>query len=87
MPLRSPPPTLKLIAFDLDGTLWSPDMYMLWSGGSPFTKITSTLLKDTLGKDVRLLGCTGEVLDLCSSSDVVVAWVRILSQQFVFVYW
>ena len=23
----------RLIAFDLDGTLWSPDMYMLWDGG------------------------------------------------------
>lgn len=26
----------KLVAFDLDGTIWTPDMYML-DGGSPFT--------------------------------------------------
>ena len=27
----------KLIAFDLDGTVWSPEMYELWNcGGSPF---------------------------------------------------
>ena len=24
-------------AFDLDGTIWSPDMYELWGGGSPFS--------------------------------------------------
>ena len=22
----------KLIGFDLDGTIWSPDMYQLWGG-------------------------------------------------------
>jgi len=26
-----------LIAFDLDGTVWTPDMYELWGGGAPFT--------------------------------------------------
>ena len=24
----------KLVAFDLDGTIWSPDMYELWGGGA-----------------------------------------------------
>lgn len=32
----------KLVAFDLDGTIWTPDMYML-SGGAPF-KISKFLL-------------------------------------------
>ena len=26
----------KLVVFDLDGTIWTPDMYML-NGGSPFS--------------------------------------------------
>ncbi|GMI04402.1 hypothetical protein TrLO_g9676 [Triparma laevis f. longispina] len=60
-PLPSNKP--KLIAFDLDGTIWSPDMYMLWGGGSPFTPQSSVLLKDCSNKDVKLLGISGEILD------------------------
>mmetsp|Transcript_9105 Transcript_9105/g.13705 ORF Transcript_9105/g.13705 Transcript_9105/m.13705 type:complete len:185 (-) Transcript_9105:100-654(-) len=54
----------KLIAFDLDGTIWSPDMYMLWGGGSPFKVVgdgTEKLL-DCSGATVRLLGVSGRVL-------------------------
>lgn len=29
----------KIVALDLDGTVWSPDMYMLWGGGAPFTQV------------------------------------------------
>ena len=25
------------VVFDLDGCVWSPDMYMLWGGGAPFS--------------------------------------------------
>ena len=32
--LAMTPRTPKLVAFDLDGTVWTPDMYMLWGGGA-----------------------------------------------------
>ncbi len=54
---------LKLVAFDLDGTIWSPDMYMLWGGGAPFNQVSPTHLKDRSGQSVNLLGVSGEVLD------------------------
>ena len=37
----------KLVAFDLDGTNWSPDMYMIWGGGAPFTVSSPTELDDS----------------------------------------
>lgn len=54
----------KLVAFDLDGTVWTPDMYQLWSsGGSPFSaKNPQSELVDRAGQSVRLLGVVGEIL-------------------------
>jgi magnesium-dependent phosphatase 1 len=54
----------KLIAFDLDGTLWSPDMYQLWGGGSPFQVVDdgTKYLRDRVGAKVRLLGISGRLL-------------------------
>ena len=55
----------KLIAFDLDGTVWSPDMYMLWGGGAPFSRVGdgSRSLQDRKGETVRLLGVSGPVFE------------------------
>ncbi|KAJ1403576.1 magnesium-dependent phosphatase-1 [Ochromonadaceae sp. CCMP2298] len=71
---------LKLVAFDLDGTIWSPDMYQLWGGGAPFSNSPSNGdLLDCSGRTVRLLGISAEVLhelkDDPDLSDVKVAWV------------
>ena len=71
----------KLIAFDLDGTIWSPDMYQLWGGGSPFTIINdgTEKLKDKSNTTVRLLGISGKILQELKTDlkwkDTKVAWV------------
>ena len=52
----------KLFVWDLDGTLWSPEMYQLY-GGSPFSLHLSSLdLKDRRGERVSLLGDAREIL-------------------------
>eukprot|EP00760_Papus_ankaliazontas_P034822 PhM_4_TR7509/c0_g1_i2/m.84503/K17619/MDP1; magnesium-dependent phosphatase 1 len=55
----------KVVAFDLDGTLWAPEMYELWGGGAPFTKhhTQKHVLVDRAGVHVRLLGISGQVLE------------------------
>ena len=71
----------KLIAFDLDGTIWTPDMYQLWGGGSPFTVDGDGTKKlfDRSGTPVKLLGISSHILQTLKSdekwSDTVVAWV------------
>lgn len=53
----------KLVGFDLDGTLWSPDMCQLWGGGSPFRYAPNKIdLLDRSGSSVRLLGKTRHIL-------------------------
>jgi magnesium-dependent phosphatase 1 len=54
---------LKLVAFDLDGTIWNPEMYQLWGGGAPFQVVPQTnALVDRQGTAVKLLGISAEVL-------------------------
>jgi magnesium-dependent phosphatase 1 len=54
---------LKLVAFDLDGTIWNPEMYQLWGGGPPFNVVPNTNdLVDRNGTKVKLLGISAEVL-------------------------
>jgi len=69
----------KLVAFDLDGTIWSPDMYMLWGGGSPFRFISNEELRDSINAKVKLLGISGDILDTIATAeewkDTQVAWV------------
>eukprot|EP00944_MAST-04C_sp_MAST-4C-sp1_P005800 g5800.t1 len=53
----------KLVAFDLDGTLWNPEMYQLWgSGGSPFTVDNQGTMRDCGGVQVSLIGETKQIL-------------------------
>lgn len=71
---------LKLVAFDLDGTVWTPDMYQLWGGGAPFHHAPNGKdLLDCSGSLVRLIGISSEVLhelkNVSSLQDVKVAWV------------
>jgi len=63
----------KLVAFDLDGTIWSPDMYMLWGGGSPFRFVHNKELRDCRNSKVKLLGISGEILDTIASSTTATA--------------
>ena len=61
--MNSSSKTPKLFAFDLDGTIWSPEMYELWGGGSPFTVINpSSTVKDVRGTKVNLLGDSAKIL-------------------------
>ncbi|KAI9027785.1 magnesium-dependent phosphatase-1 [Hyaloraphidium curvatum] len=48
----------RLVVFDLDGLLWSPEIYELWgSGGSPFRLDPKSLdCTDRSGTHVRLIG-------------------------------
>ena len=70
----------KLIGFDLDGTIWTPDMYMLY-GGAPFTVAGdgTKQLKDSRGDTVELLGISGTILHDLNYHEawegVRVAWV------------
>lgn len=72
----------KLVAFDLDGTVWTPDMYQLWGGGAPFRYAPNKRdLLDSSGSIVRLLGETRQILDDLHShpsfteNETIVAWV------------
>ena len=68
----------KLVAFDLDGTIWSPDMYQLWGGGAPFTpKSTHPIcqLADKSNQSVRLLGDIQQILDELKEQGVIISWV------------
>lgn len=54
----------KLIAFDLDGTIWLPEMYQLWGGGAPFQHHPNGKdLIDRVGTTVSLLGITEHILN------------------------
>ncbi len=69
-----------LIAFDLDGTLWCPDMYELWGGGAPFAEQAfDGVLTDKQGQPVRLLGITASIFHQLkydpAFAHVKVAWV------------
>jgi magnesium-dependent phosphatase 1 len=70
----------KLVAFDLDGTIWAPDMYKLWGGGTPFMKTSDPkVLVDIRRTKVTLLGIIDQILhDLHTDpllKEIKVAWV------------
>ena len=71
----------KLIAFDLDGTIWTPDMYQLWGGGSPFTVDGdgTKQIFDRRGTSVKLLGISSHILQTLKNEEkwkgTVTAWV------------
>ena len=70
----------KLIAFDLDGTIWTPDMYQLWGGGAPFKVANNGRdLVDNRGQTVKMLGIADKILeDLKTKKEyehIKVAWV------------
>ena len=71
---------IKLIGFDLDGTLWSPEMYQL-NGGAPFEAAVDqkNVLLDRRGTEVHLLGISAIILHELKFnprwSHVKVAWV------------
>ena len=54
----------RVVVFDLDGTLWAPEMYEMWGGGSPFTaKENGKYLVDKKGERVNLLGDSRALLE------------------------
>ncbi|KAK3284815.1 hypothetical protein CYMTET_7559 [Cymbomonas tetramitiformis] len=51
----------KLVVFDLDDTLWSPEMWLC--AGPPFTKNNSTkAVCDRSGTEIQLIGASREIL-------------------------
>ena len=73
----------KLIAFDLDGTIWHPEMNKFGDGGSPFAVHadgSKNTLLDKKGTEVRLLGASSEILhelvhEEPFKSQSIVCWV------------
>ena len=62
---RLPP----VVVFDLDGTLWSPEMYELWGGGAPFkSQRNGAHVTDSKNVKVELLGASREVMESLSTS-------------------
>ncbi|CAG9580814.1 conserved hypothetical protein [Leishmania major strain Friedlin] len=59
----------RVIVFDLDGTLWTPEMYQLW-GGSPFKphKQNPSIMIDKSGTEVRLIGESRDVLQTLATN-------------------
>ena len=54
----------RMIVFDLDACVWTPEMYELWGGGAPFIYDESTnTCTDSRGVRVRLLGAIPQILD------------------------
>lgn len=51
----------KIVALDLDGTIWVPEMYQL-SGGAPFRRDSSGAVYDSAGERIRLLGDTMKII-------------------------
>eukprot|EP00004_Rigifila_ramosa_P004539 TRINITY_DN1503_c0_g1_i3.p2 TRINITY_DN1503_c0_g1~~TRINITY_DN1503_c0_g1_i3.p2 ORF type:complete len:201 (-),score=35.00 TRINITY_DN1503_c0_g1_i3:7-558(-) len=69
----------RLVAFDLDGTIWLPEMYHMWGGGgSPFRRQDGRV-RDRQGTEVRFLGATKRILHTLATDeqwrDVQVAYV------------
>ena len=57
------PSTLpKIVAFDLDATLWYPEMYQLRRGGAPFKKNMDGTLTDKSGTTCYMMGNTAEII-------------------------
>lgn len=50
----------RVIAFDLDGTIWHPEMYQLY-GGAPFRRDHTGAVYDSSGERLRLLHDTLEI--------------------------
>lgn len=53
-------PIPKLVAFDLDGTLWWPEMYML--SGAPFKQDGKGRVFDRAQEQVELMGASAAIL-------------------------
>ena len=53
----------RLVVFDLDATLWVPEMYELW-GGAPWRAQGLGRALSSKGEEVRLMGTSRETLDL-----------------------
>ncbi len=63
----------RVIIWDVDGTVWAPEMYELWGGGgSPFRSHGDAVL-DRRGEAVSVLGDAREILWHLRSRDVRVA--------------
>merc|ERR1711907_453546 len=67
----------RAIVFDLDGCVWSPEMYQLWGGGAPFKPSKGGDLVDTRGEQVVLMAQVREIMAELKTSpqweDTVVA--------------
>lgn len=68
-PRRAPPPPRPaVVAFDLDATLWTPEMYQMW-GGAPFRRCPKTgRVEDRNGERLELMGHAPTVLEMLAAA-------------------
>jgi magnesium-dependent phosphatase 1 len=62
----------KVIIWDLDGTVWNPEMYQLY-GGAPFQQTKDFNVADRRGEKVELLGDCRALLQHLKTLEVKVA--------------
>lgn len=67
---------LRLVAFDLDGTMWLPEMYEIYRHSGQW-KATSdpNICTDAGGVEVKLLGVTGQTFDYLKDNNIKIAIV------------
>eukprot|EP00667_Euglena_gracilis_P023758 EG_transcript_26989 len=52
----------RLVAFDLDATVWFPEMCHLYGGGAPFSVLPNGNVQDRNGTEVYLMGDARRIL-------------------------
>lgn len=62
----------KVVALDLDGTIWDPEMYQLY-GGAPFKQKSPALLVDRKGEEVYLHTGVYECFEYVKQNGIIMA--------------
>ena len=67
---------LRLVAFDLDGTMWLPEMYEIYRHSGQWKATANpNVCTDAGGVDVKLLGVTGQAFDYLKDNNIKIAIV------------
>ena len=67
----------KIIVLDLDGTVWAPEMYQLWGGGSPFKPCANGNVTDRKGEEVKILKDLRSILKFFFQEPPQEAWKNV----------
>jgi magnesium-dependent phosphatase 1 len=68
--------SLRLVAFDLDGTMWNPEMYEVYRHSGQWKATADpNVCTDAGGTEVKLLGVTGQAFDYLKDNNIKIAIV------------